>query len=72
MYVLTDPFMYSTSSAAECESPKPALTLMYGSVSDQLAERHELVHAQIVGLHGVPRVVKVGGRLSCRQSSGTR
>src|ERR1035441_4800028 len=25
MYVVTDPFMYSTSSAAECESPKPAL-----------------------------------------------
>src|SRR5208282_2308208 len=29
--VLTDPFMYSTSSAAECASPKPALTVMYGS-----------------------------------------
>ena len=31
--------------------------------ANELAERHELVQAHVVGLHGVPRVVKVGRTL---------
>ena len=58
MRVFTEPFMYSTSSAAECASPKPAFTRDVRVHTDQLAQCHEFVHAHIIGLHGVPRIVK--------------
>jgi hypothetical protein len=53
------PFMYSIFSAAECESPKPALTLMCDSTLMGLHSDHELVLAQIIGLHRAPGIAKV-------------
>ena len=62
--MLAEPFIYSTSSAAECESPKPALTVMYGSTSMSLHRVMNSSEAKIVGLHRIPRIIKFGGRLS--------
>ncbi len=42
--VVAPPFMYSTWSAAERASPKPALTLMYGSTP---ISRHSVANSSM-------------------------
>ena len=62
--VVAAPFMYSTYSAADQASPKPAFTVMYGSTS---SSRHSVMNSSVptsLGWTAFQAGSSVGGRRS--------
>jgi hypothetical protein len=64
MGVLAEPFMYSTCSAAECESPSPAFTLMYASTPMSRQKFMNSSMPRSLGCMAPQALSQSGGRLS--------